>query len=175
MRRSLNDLALLRGPADLLPLLAWQADCLASDTVRPATRQRRRRNVSLPILRRVVERGPWDQGACAVCRCGQDAASQALRDAPTIPRPPDPGRGHQGQLCVRHLLMLRAPGRQARPPESMSATCRADLLGAELSEAFRKASWGNRHEQRGVEMSAWRRAAVFLDGRVFLTCPPEDA
>jgi hypothetical protein len=46
------------------------------------------------------------------------------------------------------------------------------LLG-ELTEAFRKGTWTFRHESRGTEMTAWRRAAGFLDGDVFGGGPPD--
>ena len=48
----------------------------------------------------------------------------------------------------------------------------ADMLIAELNEAFSKNTWAHRHEPRGPEMTAWRRAAAFLDGAVFCGCPP---
>jgi len=49
------------------------------------------------------------------------------------------------------------------------------MLIAELNEAFGKSTWARRHEIRDPEMSAWRRAAAFLDGNVFCGCPPCDA
>ncbi len=39
------------------------------------------------------------------------------------------------------------------------------------AEAFRKGTWANRQEARGREMTAWRRAAAFLDGGVFCGGP----
>ena len=41
-------------------------------------------------------------------------------------------------------------------------------------EAFSKNTWARRHEARGPEMTAWRRAAAFLDGGVFCGCPERD-
>jgi hypothetical protein len=41
----------------------------------------------------------------------------------------------------------------------------ADTLIAELDLAFSKNTWSHRHEASGPEMTAWRRAAAFLDGR----------
>jgi hypothetical protein len=52
------------------------------------------------------------------------------------------------------------------------AARRAEILIAELEEAFRKRSWPNRHEARGPEMTAWRRAAALIDGSVFGGGPP---
>ena len=51
---------------------------------------------------------------------------------------------------------------------------RADMLIAELNEAFGKSTWARRHETRGPEMTAWCRAAAFVDGGVFCGCPPQD-
>ena len=48
------------------------------------------------------------------------------------------------------------------------------MLIAELTEAFSKNTWAHRHETRGPEMTAWRRAAAFLDGAVFCGCPPRE-
>ncbi len=50
----------------------------------------------------------------------------------------------------------------------------ADMLIAELTEAFSKNTWAHRYETRGPEMTAWRRAAAFLDGGVFCGCPPRE-
>jgi hypothetical protein len=41
-----------------------------------------------------------------------------------------------------------------------------DLLIAELDQAFAGGTWAHRREARGPEMTAWRRAAAFLDGGV---------
>jgi hypothetical protein len=51
------------------------------------------------------------------------------------------------------------------------AISRADLLIAELDQAFTNGTWAHRHDVRGPEMTAWRRAAVFLDGGVFCGRP----
>jgi hypothetical protein len=52
------------------------------------------------------------------------------------------------------------------------AARRTDSLLAELGEAFRKRTWAHRHEPRGVEMTAWQRAAALIDGRVYGGGPP---
>jgi len=77
-------------------------------------------------------------------------------------------------LCVRHLLGLRVLDPWAGHVTAGGAVERAELLIAELNEAFSKNTWARRHEARGPEMTAWRRAAVFLDGGVFCGCPPRD-
>jgi hypothetical protein len=48
------------------------------------------------------------------------------------------------------------------------------MLIAALNEAFSKNTWARRRETRGPEMTAWRRAAAFLDGSVFGGCPPRE-
>ncbi len=53
-----------------------------------------------------------------------------------------------------------------------AAISRTDLLVAELEEAFRKRTWAHRHQPRGPEMTAWQRAAAFIDGRVYGGGPP---
>jgi hypothetical protein len=60
---------------------------------------------------------------------------------------------------------------QMRTPGAVE---RADMLIAELDEAFSKNTWAHRQEARGPEMTAWRRAAAFLDGAVFCGCPPRE-
>ena len=52
----------------------------------------------------------------------------------------------------------------ARRVTAPGAIHRADLLIAELDQAFANGTWAHRHEARGPEMTAWRRAAAFLDG-----------
>jgi hypothetical protein len=76
-------------------------------------------------------------------------------------------------LCVRHLLSLRAVDPRAGHATAGGAVARAEMLIAELNEAFSKNTWARRHEARGPEMTAWR-AAAFLDGGVFCGCPARD-
>jgi hypothetical protein len=75
-------------------------------------------------------------------------------------------------LCVRHLLSLKAADPWAGQVTATDAIDRADLLIAELDHAFTNATWAHRNQARGPEMTAWRRAAAFLDGYVFCGCPP---
>ena len=72
------------------------------------------------------------------------------------------------------LLGLRALDPWAGHVAAGGAVERADMLIAELGEAFSKNTWAHRHETRGPEMTAWRRAAAFLDGGVFCGCPPRE-
>ena len=69
------------------------------------------------------------------------------------------------------MLALRAADPSAGQVAAPSAAAHADRLIAELSEAFRKNTWASRQETHGPEMTAWRRAAAFLDGAVFCGGP----
>jgi len=161
----LNDLLV---PADerSTALLAWQAGCLAADlTGRTAPADgraswlRSRRRAGAPE-------------ACLVCVAGADAAGRAVDDLRTSLRASHPAAGRHVPLCVRHLLGLRAVDPRAGQLAARGAVERAGTLIAELNEAFGKNTWARRREARGDEMTAWRRAAVFLDGDVFCGCPP---
>lgn len=106
--------------------------------------------------RRSRRRARMAAGGCAVCRecaaAGQRELQRCSADRAWL------------ELCVRHVLDLRvldaAVGRQA----AVAAVRRAAVLQGELTEASRKQAWAHRQEARGAEMSAWRRAAAFLDG-----------
>jgi hypothetical protein len=71
------------------------------------------------------------------------------------------------------VLTLRAAAPATGTASAAVAAEHAGALIEELIEAFRKGTWAFRHESRGTEMTAWRRAAAFLDGGVFGGCPPE--
>lgn len=76
-------------------------------------------------------------------------------------------------LCVRHVLALRVAEPATGAAAAAVAAEHAGTLIEELTEAFRKRTWAFRQESRGAEMTAWRRAAAFLDGGVFGGCPPQ--
>jgi hypothetical protein len=80
----------------------------------------------------------------------------------------------QAPLCVRHLLGRRVLDPWAGHVTARGAVGHAEMLIAELNEAFSKNTWAHRHETKGPEMTAWRRAAAFLDGSVFCGGPPRD-
>jgi len=106
-------------------------------------------------------------GGCTVC-WARDAAAQeafdAIRDGL---RAAPQGGERQATLCVRHLLSLCAADPWAGQVTARGAVDQADMLTAELADAFRKNTWAHRAEARGPEMTALRRAAAFLDGSVF--------
>jgi hypothetical protein len=104
--------------------------------------------------------------ACSACAARESAASQAMQRCQVLLRAA-PASAAAACLCVRHVLTMRAASPAAGAVASAAATVVADALIEELAEAFRKNTWANRREPRGPEMTAWQRAAAFLDGRVF--------
>jgi hypothetical protein len=104
--------------------------------------------------------------ACSVCAARESAARQALQRCQVLLSAASPP-ATAACLCVRHVLTMHAADPAAGAVAAATATAVADALIEELAEAFRKNTWANRHEPRGPEMTAWQRAAAFLDGRVF--------
>lgn len=161
----LNDLIVLAGQPEAGSLLAWQAGSLALGLTRPPRhgpggwlRSRRRH--------------PADPGTCPACLAGEAAARRAVDDLRATLRSAHPMPGRLVPLCVRHLLGLRAADPWAGHVTAADAIERAERLIAELDQAFTNGTWAHRHQPRGPEMTAWRRAAAFLDGGVFCGCPP---
>jgi len=155
-------------------LLAWQAGCLTGALVRPLSPPGRKLDGPAGWLRFRHRRG-IGLDDCPVCLASEAAARRALdelrwqlRVAPGVPGSPFP-------LCVRHLLHLKTADPWAAQVTAPDAIDRADRLAAELDAAFIKGTWPHRHEARGPEMTAWRRAAAFLDGAVFCGSPPRGA
>jgi hypothetical protein len=166
----LSDLVLLVGRDGLQPLLAWQAGCLAAVLSPQATRARRsdsRPGGWLPPWRRRTAHPV----PCAVCLRSRTAARQALGEIRGPLRAPHLDPGLPAPLCARHILALRAADPSAGRVAAQGAAERADRLIAELRRAFHNGTWGNRQESHGPEMTAWRRAAAFLDGGVFCGGP----
>lgn len=153
-------------------LLAWQAGCLAAALTRPArSPSRRHRPVGWPWLRSRCHRGTV-MDECPVCEASEAAAQRAVDDLRTRLRAAHPVPGRQVPLCVRHLLDLKAADPLAGRVTVPGAIHRADLLIAELDQAFANGTWARRREARGPEMTAWLRAVAFLDGGVFRGSPP---
>jgi len=170
----LADAAVAAGPGKRTrALLAWQADChFASFAGPPASRGRRSGNPAAWL--RGGRRRAGSIGDCIICRARDYAAKRALDDVRNglraVPERADP----QVLLCVRHLLSLRAADPWASQLTANRAVDHADQLVAELTEAFTKSTWAHRAEIRGREMSAWRRAAAFVDGSVFCGSLPRE-
>jgi hypothetical protein len=170
----LNDLIVLAGHRDAASLLAWQAGCLTAGlTRRPASSPSRKLGDPASWLRSRRRRAGSPDG-CPICLAAEDAAQRAVDDLRASLRASHPVTGRLAPLCVRHLLGLRALDPWAGHVTARGAVERAETLIAELNEAFSKNTWAHRHETRGPEMTAWRRAPVFLDGSVFCGCPPRE-
>jgi hypothetical protein len=170
----LSDLVAQARRPGVPPLLAWQAGCLTAALVRPASAPGRKPDGPAAWLGFRRRRGVGLDD-CPVCLASQAAEQRALdelrwqlRATPGVPNPPFP-------LCVRHLLHLKAADPWAAQVTAPDAIDRADRLATELDAAFSKGTWAHRHEARGPEMTAWRRAAAFLDGGVFCGSPPRGA
>jgi hypothetical protein len=99
------------------------------------------------------------EDGCPLCRSAGTPGEQAVRAMYAAP-------GQPPQMCLRHVIALRDRDRRAADPIAASAADRIQALLAELEEASRKRSWQHRHEPRGPEMTAWRRAASLVDGRL---------
>jgi hypothetical protein len=170
----LGDLAVLAGPDDIQRLLTWQAGCLIAAVSRLSGPRLRRNGPPLRWLRpgRALAASTDE---CAVCLRRADAAAQAIEEISTLLRADQPDPHHCAPMCVRHLLAMRRADRWAGQVTALGAVEHADVLIAELEEAFRKRTWAGRQEPRGQEMTAWRRAAAFLDGGVLCGRPPREA
>ncbi len=166
----LSDLIALAGQHDVASLLAWQAGCLATSlTHRPSPG---RKWADLASWLRPLDHRAGRPDGCLICLASADAAQRAVDELRALLRATQPDPDCRVPLCVRHLLGLRALDPWAGHVTARGAVERADVLILELNEAFRKGTWGHRHEDRGPEMAAWRRAAAFLDGGVFCGRPP---
>jgi hypothetical protein len=149
-------------------LLAWQARCQAAALGRLAAR--RRSGHLLRLLRGAPSRSR-DADSCPACWAGRQAARQELGRCGAMVREPLAADGPPA-LCVRHVLALRAADPGAGRVAAEFAARQGRVLLDELAEAFRKSTWQYRDEMPGQEVTAWRRAAGFLDGGVFGGCPP---
>ena len=161
----LSDVALLAGRDGLESLLNWQANCLTAGlSQRAGPRRHRTRYLASRLWPR--RSPPGRRPDCTVCRRRKAAATQALGDISLGLSAAQPDAGHT-PVCVRHALALRTADHRHGQAVASRTAQRADLLIAELTEAFRKNTWAHRDEARGPEMDAWRQAAALLDGGVF--------
>jgi hypothetical protein len=164
-------------------LLEWQAERSLAEVRRLAERPglkdafslRGRRLVDAPSpagTRRRPGTGPeagHDAGAagCPACvarRAAVRSAMTQMRLATALP----PGRHSSApRLCLRHVMEWRAEEPRSAASAVRMAITSAQSLIAELEDAFRKRTWEGRHDSRGPEMTAWRRAAALVDGRVY--------
>jgi hypothetical protein len=165
----LRDAALASG-RHAVAFINWQAESQAvglAQLARPSA-WRRGGGAHAGWLR--ARAAPAGDDSCPVCRAREQAARQELRGYRVTPQVPPRGAP---PLCVRHVLVLRVAEPAAGGAAAAGAAEHAGTLIEELTEAFRKGTWAFRQESRGAEMTAWRRAAAFLDGGVFGGCPPQ--
>jgi hypothetical protein len=170
----LSDVVAVAGHRDVPPLLAWQAGCLAA-AVSQGPASAARRTLGTPAAWIGHRRRAGRADGCPACLASQDAAQRAVDELRASLRASHPAPYRHAPLCVRHLLGLRALDPWAGQVTAPGMLDCAEMLIAELNEAFGKYTWARRHETRGPEMTAWRRAAAFLDGQVFCGRPPRDA
>jgi hypothetical protein len=168
----LGDAARLAGRDGMRPLLMRQAANNVTSLPRVPALSAKGTAGSLTAWLRTARRLAGHPYDCGVCQVREDAARRAVGDLRAMLRLSPLVHERRDMLCVRHLLSLRATDPLAAQVTTRDAVKRGDTLIAELTEAFRKNTWAHRHEARGPEMSAWRRAAAFLDGDVFCGCPP---
>jgi fermentation-respiration switch protein FrsA (DUF1100 family) len=169
----LHEVVAVADPRDVPPLLAWQAGCLA-EAVSHGRASSARGTPRAPTGWIRSRRRADGSGRCLACLASQDSADRAVDDLRAALRAEHPAPYGHTPLCVRHLLGLRAFDPWAGLVLAPGMLERAEVLIAELNQAFGKNTWARRHEPRGREMTAWRRAAAFLDGNVFCGCPPRD-
>jgi hypothetical protein len=118
------------------------------------------------LARRRRPHGGDRRGGCPACLAvGPAAWAPDARHA--VSRPAQPPA-----LCLRHVLALRRCDPSGAAPFVPMAARRTGSVLQELEEAFRKQAWAHRDEPRGREMTAWQRAAVLVDGRVYCGGPP---
>jgi len=165
----LSDLIVLANP-HTRALVTWQADCLTAALAPyvPSPDREPSRPVIWPWSRR---RRAARLDACPLCVARDSAVLQAAKDVRAALSAARQVPGREVPLCVRHLLSLNAADPRAGQLAAPAAAELAETLITELDEAFSKSTWARRSEAAGPEMTAWRRAAAFLDGSVFLGCP----
>lgn len=151
-------------------LLAWQANAhvgLRSAGPLPSLRAGTRKIASF------LRTGPYAGATqCAACQAHSAAAQHALDEYSQTLRTHPKAQHQPCTLCARHVLSLRIADPRAAKVITRNTIEVADLLLAELAAAFGNRASGRRDVFAGVESTAWRRAAAFLDGDVFCGSPP---
>ena len=142
--------------AESVRAAAWLAGLASAPRLRSALRN--------PAGRR---RGPA-AARCPACEAAGAAETLQLmaiaRSAGGHARPPG--------LCLRHVIALRRRDPRSAEAALMEAGRTTQTVLHELEQALDKRTWARRHEPQGREMTAWRRAAALIDGRVYGGGPP---
>ena len=157
----------LRDAAPAGSLLAWQAEREAQRLATVLDSRPRLLGIAPGWMSPRARRALADPD-CAVCRAAGEAAVASIAGIPAMLRNAS-GTPQRPLLCTRHASRLQAADAEAGRVVLGTLSEYAHGLLAELDAAF------GRHRQRdgagGAELSAWRRAAVFLDGSVLGGCP----
>lgn len=104
--------------------------------------------------------------ACTVVSFGTSGELRELAEAVAVDGSVRDRYGHSDGLCVAHVDALVAvvgdtPGARLIVAHTVAAA--AEVM-RDLREADRKRDWKARDEPRGVEQTAWQRAALLLGG-----------
>lgn len=130
-------------------LEAVLAECMVR-AARLAGADQREDNVAAPE----DNMGPSNQD-CVVCSRVETAMREHLAA--------DPNALSASKVCLRHLAMY-PPGKAAAEQHGQAVTARLQELAVDLQELIRKSSWQGRHEPKGQEQDAWRRAISLFVG-----------
>jgi hypothetical protein len=106
-------------------------------------------------------------GGCPACAANRAAVRSAMTRMRLAAPPPPGGHSSAPRLCLRHVMRLRAEDPRSADGAVRMAIASAQSLISELEDAFRKRTWAGRYDAQGTEMTAWRRAAALVDGRVY--------
>ncbi len=156
----LGDVANATGEQALRPLLAWQANSQLGAAAPART-----------IFRwPLVKPGRPARPGCAACRAHEIAVRLALDDIRQGLRARP--RASHAEMCIRHVVYLRTIDPWAAQMTTRTAIDQADAAVAELADAFRMNAARHGQAAVGPQLTAWRRAAAVLDGRVFCGSPP---
>jgi hypothetical protein len=107
------------------------------------------------------------QPDCAVCAGRDSAGRREISRVLDVLRGLPPGAPAAITICLRHAHALYGQDQQAGRLAQATLGGPASELQRELADAFANATWQRRGQPTGPEMTAWRRAAAFLDGAVF--------
>jgi hypothetical protein len=165
----LRDAALAAGCA-VRDVLAPQAQRHSARLAQVLDSRPRLLGISVGYLSPRSRRALADPG-CPVCRRGDSASSQEVERLRAMLRAWEAGRQTVVRLCVRHGATLHAMDPRAGRVAASSLAEFADQLVTELTDDFIMQTWAHRADARGADMTAWRRAATFLDGGVLGGCP----
>jgi hypothetical protein len=125
-----------------------------------------RRDAADEALRRITSRR-----ACPACHASVTAVDRtaALLAAGLHDESMRAGFAAGHGVCAEHARELTSQSGSPLPADVLRA--RLELLRWELAEAARRRGWRTRHEPRGPEGTAWRRAPTLLCGAAYLGLP----